>query len=258
MSNSRRVFQIMMSVLSAALVGCSDGPTDGVGGARRYGPEVSIGQGAARTYITIADDKAVEIGIELTESALNGLPSDGHGMYEYVLAMPATNPTPFQHATVDWNAFGHEPDGIYNQAHFDFHFYTIPDAERKQILPSDPAFAAKAAHYPAAEFIPAGYISPAPAAVPLMGVHWVDPTSPELNGQLFSRTFIYGSYDGKLIFAEPMLTKAYLETKPNGVYDIPMAQRYDPAGVYPQAYAVRYIETTKRYEIALVKLVHRN
>ncbi len=258
MSNVGRVSQAMMLVLSAALVGCSDGPTDGVRDARRFGPEVSIGQGTARTYVTLDNDEAVEIGIELTESALNGLPSDGHGMYEYVLAMPANHPTPFKHVTVDWNAFGHEPDGIYNRSHFDFHFYTIPDAERKQILPSDPAFATKAANFPTAEFIPAGYIAPDPAAVPMMGVHWVDPTSPELNGQIFSRTFIYGSYDGKMIFVEPMITKAFLETKPNAVFEIPTAQRYTPSGPYPKAYAVRYIEATRRYEIALVNLVHRN
>ncbi|MBX3146317.1 MAG: hypothetical protein KF785_06060 [Gemmatimonadales bacterium] len=54
------------------------------------------------------------------------------------------------------------------------------------------------------------------------------------------------------------VTKAYLESKPNDVIEVPMAQRYRRAGVYSKAYAVRYIEATSRYEVALVNLVHRN
>jgi hypothetical protein len=29
-----------------------------------------------------------------------------------------------------------------------------------------------------------------------MGVHWIDPKSPEFNGGKFTQTFIFGSYDG--------------------------------------------------------------
>jgi len=53
-------------------------------------------------------------------------------------------------------------------------------------------------------------------------------------------------------------TKAYLESKPSDVIEIPMAQRHRRAGGYPKACAVRYIEATRRYEVALVNLVHRN
>jgi hypothetical protein len=67
---------------------------------------------------------------------------------------------------------------------------------------------------PAPELVPAGYTK-LPGAVPLMGAHWVDPTSPELNGELFTTTFLYGSWDGKPTFAEPMVTKAFMETKPD-------------------------------------------
>ena len=49
---------------------------------------------------------------------------------------------------------------------------------------------------------------------PRMGLHWADAAAPEFSGQPFVKTFIYGSYDGAFIFAEPMLTKAYLESKP--------------------------------------------
>ncbi len=47
--------------------------------------------------------------------------------------------------------------------------------------------------------------------VPQMGAHWVDVTSPELNGSTFAQTFIYGSYDGQVNFYEPMITLDFLK-----------------------------------------------
>ena len=46
------------------------------------------------------------------------------------------------------------------------------------------------------------------AAVPDMGNHLIDAKSPELvsQGQVFTHTFIFGAYDGHVIFYEPMIT----------------------------------------------------
>jgi hypothetical protein len=90
-----------------------------------------------------------------------------------------------------------------------------------------------------------------------MGAHWVDPTSPELNGELFTRTFLYGSWDGEMIFAEPMVTKAFLETKPDFRAAIPTPARYAVAGHYPTEYRVYWNEETKEYRVALAGLVER-
>jgi hypothetical protein len=89
-----------------------------------------------------------------------------------------------------------------------------------------------------------------------MGVHWVDPTSPELNGKPFTATFIYGSWDGKVIFAEPMITKAYLETKPQFSAELPAPAR-DEGGYYPKRYAVRWDAATKEYRITLTGFAPR-
>lgn len=53
-------------------------------------------------------------------------------------------------------------------------------------------------------------MSPAQASVPKMGLHWIDTNSPELSprNQPFTATFIIGSWDGKVIFDEPMVTRA--------------------------------------------------
>ena len=174
-----------------------------------------------------------------------------------LLEMPAANPSIYQHLSLDWNAMGHEPAGVYDKPHFDFHFYSINQAERIAIDPADPAFATKAANHPAAGFMPQGYV-PVPPPVPAMGVHWIDPTSPELNGQPFTRTFIYGSWNGAMTFAEPMITRAFLLTKPNATNPVPTADRAAVPGLYPKAYAVRFNQATSRYEVALTNLISRN
>jgi hypothetical protein len=229
-----------------------------------YGAPSAMGSGSIRTYMEYDNGRPVELGVELTEGVMQNLPHHGldeatgvHGA-EYVLELPKDNPTPFKHAVVQWNPGGHEPPGMYDLPHFDFHFYTIDNAARLAISPKDSAFKQKEANQPGAEFVPAGYILPAPMAVPMMGVHWIDPRSPEFNGAKFTQTFIFGSYDGQMIFAEPMITRAYLEQKQTVVKPLPVAAKYSPAGLYPAAYSIRWLEEAKVWRVALSELTARN
>ena len=133
-----------------------------------------------------------------------------------ILALPQeAKATGFDHAMLDWNPMGHEPDMVYTLPHFDFHFYTVTEAAQMAIMPTDPQYEAKLEKMPAEAFRPVGNIK-LPSGVPMMGAHWVDPTSPELqpppNNKTFTRTFLYGSYDGHFIFYEPMITKVHIES----------------------------------------------
>lgn len=233
-----------------------------------YGETIELGRGTARSYLVLDGSAPVELGVALSEAALSGLPTeagpggmvmpDGHRTFEHLLSLPAANPTPFTFVELDWNPGGHEPPGTYDRPHFDFHFYTITEAERNAIAPSDPTFQTKAERFPAREYLPAGYVTPRPVlGVPRMGVHWVDPGSPELNGEPFSRTFIYGSWDGKLIFAEPMVTKEFLETRPDFRAPVATAERYEPAGHYPAAYRVYWDAAAGEYRVALADFARR-
>jgi hypothetical protein len=268
---------VTVASTSALVVACNIGAGDAEAAAEAagkpvadglvYGTPVTVGQGTARVYVQTAAGAPVEIGVALSEAALSGLPDqnspggqqmpDGMKTFAYTLVMPENNATPYRHVALDWNPGGHEPPGIYDKPHFDFHFYTIAEADRHAIMPTSPDFAGKAARYPAAEYIPAGYVSPAPTAVPMMGVHWIDPKSPELNGQPFDKTFIYGSWDGNLIFAEPMITKAFLETKPNFTTPVPVAQTYATPGYYTSSYSIRWDEAAREYRVALGGLQQR-
>jgi hypothetical protein len=68
--------------------------------------------------------------------------------------------------------------------------------------------------------------------VPRMGVHWVNREADELNGKVFTQTFIRGSCNGQMIFYEPMVTKAFLDSKPSLSRPIAPASCYAPAGYH--------------------------
>lgn len=266
---------------------------------RQYGEPQKLGNGKVRTYITFdaAQDRVpVEVGVAMTEDVMNGLPpamvmsggetmkkghGHGHGS-DYILDLPAKNPTPYRFVQLNWNPNGHEPAGVYDLPHFDFHFYTVPVSVRNSIVPTDPAFAAKAASFPAAQFrapfyldaATAGGVAPALATVPLMGLHWLDVRSPELQMltghpeafKPFTKTFIYGSWNGDFIFDEPMITRAYIMSKRGAVdpavidevIPVSTAQRYAPNGYYPNAYRITYDAKAREYRIALTQLTWRD
>jgi hypothetical protein len=239
---------------------------------RQYGTPIKLGNGMARTYVVL-DAKSggapQELGIALDASALQALPDD-HEEHSYVLPMPAQGPAPYQFAELDWNPHGHEPAGVYTLPHFDFHFYAISQSEWNSIVPSNPLYAAQANNVPTGAFVPPFYIVPGPpaaVAVPKMGVHWLDVRSPELQGlfghpenaQTFTKTFIYGSWNGRFTFFEPMITRAYLLTNPSDVVtNIPVPAARPVAGYYPSAYRVTYDAQAKEYRIALTSLSWSN
>jgi hypothetical protein len=206
----------------------------------------------------------VELGVAMNEASMQGLPAahgDGQGhemMTEYLLPLPeqAKTFTPYRVVELDWTPMGHEPPGIYDHPHFDFHFYTITEAERNAIDASDPRFEEKAANTPPADYVPQGYILPAPVAIPRMGAHWIDPTSPELNGATFTTTFIMGSWDGKMIFTEPMITRAFLRSQPNFTGAIAQSAKYVTPGYRPTQYSIRWDAQAKEIRVALQSFVN--
>lgn len=227
-----------------------------------HGPVQALGAGTASAFVTTAAGAPVAFGVRVTESALASLPT--HGLppsgLETVLSFPSEAlVAPYDHVSFDWMPHGHVPDGVYTLPHFDVHFYMMTEAERDAIDPARVTFATEAAVTPDASILPAGYV-PTPDALPRMGVHWVDPTSPEFTPAGFSRTFIYGFWNGKMNFVEPMLTKAFIEsvkTLPgqSASFPIPQPAAYGKAGYYPTVYGVRYDAEARAYDIVLEGLV---
>jgi hypothetical protein len=251
---------------------------------RADGVAQRIGNGTVRTYVLFdpANRRVpIEVGIALSADALEGLPapmamkntdamSSHFDTHERLLALPDANPTPYQFVQFNWNPGGHEPPGIYDRPHFDFHFWTVPVDVRNSIVPSNPEFAEQAAAYPAAEYRTPFYIDAATAAkapaaavsVPQMGMHWLDVRSGEFNGRGFSKTYIVGSWDGRFVFDEPMITRDYIVAKraatDPAVRDeitlVPSPEKRQVAGYYPEAYRISYDAETNEYRIALTRL----
>lgn len=214
-----------------------------------------VGNGVAYSWAKLdGAGKPLALGVTLTESALTGLPDPAPGMKEmpeYTLALPKeAAATPFDHIGLNWNSKGHDPTGIYDVPHFDFHFYTLSREERRQITAIGPDLA-KCDRQPPAGYLPAGYILAPGSQVPQMGAHWVDPASPEFHGERFTRTLLYGSYDGRIAFIEPMITKAFLETHPEETRSIKLPTAYSKGGYYPTSYTVKYDPARREYTVAL-------
>lgn len=260
---------------------------------RQYGPALPIGRGEVRTYVVVdpATNAPMEVGVALSESALDGLPDLGSGhkpeheselFHTFNLELPTGHGTPFRFVEMNWNPFGHEPEGVYlNVPHFDFHFYTISVAERDAIMPEDPEWAAKADRLPAANYLPAHNVilsppdmTPAQVAVPMMGVHWVDTRSPELQAMFgspegyrpFTTTFIHGTWNGDLIFWEPMVTREHILSKKAATdpavreetLALPLPSAYQRPGYYPDAYGIAWDPEAREYRIALKGFAQRN
>lgn len=225
------------------------------------GESKPLGEGQVRSWVTLdTSGHPTAVGLTFNEKAMNGLPEvmpKGVEGLEISLALPKeASATPFKHIALYWNPQGHPPEKVYDLPHFDFHFYMISEQQRNGITVQGDDVA-RSQKQPAAEFVPEGYIYVPDSAIPRMGAHWVNPLSQELHGQTFTKTFLYGSYDGQLIFAEPMITKAFLETKTNVTEAIKLPAKYAQRAYYPTKYSVRYDPVTKEYTIALEGMTRR-
>jgi len=220
-----------------------------------YSKSVPVGNGVARAWIQVEKNgDPISVGINLSGKALMNLPEE-HAVY--VLELPKNKGHNFYtHVLFDWNPGGHEPPGVYDLPHFDFHFYTIPSEEREAIPFMPPPYKDDAD----GQYIPPLYV-PLPGLIPEMGAHWADVTSPELQDPPlaeFTHTFIWGSYEGEFIFWEPMVTREYLLTQPDEVFSINQPVAYQKDGWYATDYQISYSMKPNEYTVALLNLTYHD
>jgi hypothetical protein len=217
-----------LAVLTLFFTSCKkDTEKDGV----FKGPQTKVYNGKAESWIK-ADKKGApeQIGITIDAAAWASLPTGADAEeQEFVIELhpKVKEVTPLNFIELDWNPHGHEPAGIYDKPHFDFHFYMVPQAE------VDATTDINTITKPVpADYVPANYVAGPP--VPKMGMHWIDVTSPEFApGGTFTQTFIYGSNDGKITFYEPMITKAFIDATTQFQRNIPQPAKVQKSGYYP-------------------------
>jgi hypothetical protein len=235
-STMKKIF-LFASVALLALGSCRK---DTDKGAKIFNGEVKTFQhGKAWTWYEVDDkDKPVRIAISIDDAAMNSLDAgqgnEGGHQHQNSLSLnlhaKAGSTTPFRHVMLDWNPAGHPP-GFYLKPHFDFHFYTTTEAERLAI-PAYEQAPEKFDNVPGTDYMPVNYVG-IPEGVPQMGKHWVDVTSSEFTPAGFNQTFLYGSYNGKVIFYEPMITEQFIKDNPTFERSIPLPAKFQQVGWYP-------------------------
>jgi hypothetical protein len=224
------------------------------------GSPVQVHGGKAWTWLRLnKQDQPEQLAVTIDDAALNSMPdgsgNGGHDHMENIFILPlhpkVASTTPFKTVAFEWAPEGHPPANVYTVPHFDFHFYMMTAAE--VAAATDPV---KLMASPAPHYLPANYVGGNP--VPQMGQHWIDVTSPELhptNPAPFTQTFIYGSYDSKVNFYEPMITKSFLQTTQNFERNIPQPEKFQQSGYYPTK--MRIIKHNGKTEIILDAFVFR-
>lgn len=266
-----------------AILGCSDNRPAGVPTGRVLGANASVGNGTVASYAEFDKNGAPKaIGIVFNASTLDGLPSthsDGHhcfdrnqdgkvdlqkecfGSHEWVIPLPseaARRPEiPFKWMGLNWNPHGHIPPGVYDLPHFDLHFHMEPIEKVFAIAPGTcgPEFVRCDQFKIATKPLPSNYMHPdfknVDAVAPAMGNHLIDPTSPEFHGKKFTRTWIYGVYDGRVTFYEEMLTRDYLLSQPAACSPLKSPPAVGVRGYYPTQSCTRYHSQTNEYTVSM-------
>ncbi|KHJ74224.1 DUF5602 domain-containing protein [Rhodococcus sp. Chr-9] len=256
-------------IVSAAVLGLFVTPAPaGAGGVSGLveGPAHPVGAGNARTYVTVDEaGTPATIGVRLDAAALDDLPGALLPVTEaYVLELPEeAAATAFDHVTVDWNSHGHDPQHGFDVPHFDVHFYLLDRPTVESIHPFAPGYIPAAARVPDPRYVPEGY---APSGDPLtstvagMGLHWVDTTEAEHDpaaGHHLTETVLYGTWDGRQAFIEPMLSREWLATRPAHHEELRLPEAYHREGLYPTTYSVWWDEASQTYTVELGGLTMR-
>lgn len=214
------------------------------------GPEVEVGNGYARTFITRSNTgEPQELGVIFTDEALSGLPITNT---PYVLEFhhKATESTPFTHVALGWSANGHPlPGGAFITSHFDVRFFMMSLEERLAIpVPPAPEFFV----LPQTGFMPANYFPDAPA--PQVGRHWTDKSF--VTGVPVNHTMILGSYNGAFTFISPIVVSTELAQGTSVSLPYSQPQLFAKHGYYPTQYNI-YEDNKKQHYVTLTNFVWR-
>ena len=261
----------LISLLLAAALGAAGCATvDTNVPNRAQGWQVPLGKASATSYAEFDSQGAPRaIGVTLPAGALDGLPtgSDNHHCtdrspaghrvdatqcihtFEHVLPLPDAAALradiPFKWVLLNWNPVGHIPPGVYDVPHFDVHFVIAPIAEIFAIEPGPcgPERVRCDQFEIGKKPLPPNYVHAdfrdVSAVVPAMGNHLIDVTGAEFNQKPFTHSWIYGVYDGKVIFYEQMVSRAYLLGKPNSCTPIKSPAAVALTGYYPTLSCMR-------------------
>lgn len=212
------------------------------------GPEVQMGSGMARSWITISHEGVPkEIGVEMTNEVLSGLPKTSFNV-AIPLHNKAKETTPFDHLYITWAANGHPLPGTFIGPHFDVRFFMM-SLEEQLAIPAPPAPGFD--NLPPAGYMPASYFPDAPVAQ--LGVHWTD----KVFDNPVTKALILGTYNGKFTFVSPIITLPVLQSGQR--FSVPYAQPqyFAKHNWYPTKYNIYEKGTNHKHYVTLSDFVWR-
>lgn len=281
---------ILLFAAVIALSGCASGESGEPETGRTLGGIVQLGNGTVETYANVDPAGAPEaLGVQFSAGSLEQLPedvtdghrcfdSDGNGdidphtecsaWHERVLPLPThvsrDEDVPFKWVLLNWNNHGHIPPGVWDVPHFDVHFYIEPIENVFSLQRGDcgPEFMRCDQFEIATQPVPTAYMHPdyvdVGAAAPAMGNHLVDTTAAEFHGEPFTRSWIYGAYDGRVIFYEEMLALDYLQSQPQDCFPIKSPPAVERSGYYPSTVCTRDDPEAQTVSVSLEDFTYRD
>lgn len=284
---ARTVLPVLVLALIAAGCGANarsvDDQTE-----RALGALSHVGSATAQSYAEFDEaGKPLAIGLAFTSNFFDELPAepsdlhhcfdrDGNGMvdpsaeclpeHEWAIPLPSAvasrSDIPFKWAGLNWNPVGHIPPGVYDVPHFDIHFYIDPIENVYALQPGPCGELVRCDQFEIGRrpvppnYVAADYVN-VDAVAPAMGNHLIDPTGPEFNGEPFTRTWIYGTYDGRVTFYEEMVTRAFLLEEHSECFDIKSPPAVAVRGLYPTAICYGFDPETGEYTVSMERFVLR-
>ena len=256
------------------------------------GDAAELGDGDVTTYVALdAAGQLNAIGVRMSAPIFDELPTEPDGsapcfdvngdgkeephsecfmMLRRDLDLPdeaSRVAAPFGYVQFNYNPMGHPPPAppVYAEPHFDFHFYLIGLDDVKEIRTGTCGFFIDCAVFERARTpVPESYMPPAyievGAAAGEEGNHLLLSTAPELADPpaSFTQTFIFGSFDGHIIFYEPMIAASFFHRGLDECHDIAQPAAWEVAGPYPTRYCMRYLPEEDAYTVSLESFVHRD
>ncbi|MDQ6761599.1 MAG: DUF5602 domain-containing protein [Bacteroidota bacterium] len=214
------------------------------------GPEVQMGSGHARSWITIGKTGVpIQIGVEMTDEVLYGLPD-----VSFSVALPLHNKaketTPFDHLYITWAAHGHPLPGTFIAPHFDVRFF-MTGLDEQLAIPTYAADPTGFDNHPPTGYMPASYFANAPS--PQLGVHWTD----GIYDNPVTKAMILGSYNGKFTFVSPIMILDILQSGQSSSTPYAQPQYFAKHTYYPTKYNIYMDNTSKKHYITLSDFVWR-
>ena len=216
---------------------------------RTVGETLEVGGLSASSWAMMDDNGVVtEVGFSIDREVAQTL--DVQVVIPLALPEAVKEQTLFDHIQIDFMNEGHGP-GPFLVPHFDFHFYTVT-AETLTGIDCEDEPMPEAERMPEPYIIPDTALDPEGTCVPVMGVHAINPTSPELAPESttpFTEHFILGYHNGEMTFIEPMIAQSFLAEGNEVTADVPRPAVFGQATRYPGTWSLKVSEDGTEYEV---------